>query len=184
MPNYIKNRLVIIGTNEQIKELFEKYNTHFPSNVIFPDFKKIIPPPDDDAYKDLPSQEIARISPNWWYAWNIKNWGTKWNVLKCETEQLGTYTFITAWSGVYKIMLKLSEQNPDIEFNYEYADENIGYNCASYKFQNGKILSAFEPETASKEAYDLSFKLWPRDKDYYILIDGNYQYRYDEEEDS
>lgn len=235
MPNYIKNRLVILGTNQQIEEVFEKYNTHFsaklatsydgdiicrnsskeeftvgwfnpyttkfktredntervglpekwemevkPAIDVFPDFKKIISPPKDDAYKDIPSQEIARNSPNWWYAWNINNWGTKWNISECETEKFGCYTFITAWSGVPELMRVLSEQNPDVEFYYEYADEDTGSNCASYKFKKGEIITSFEPKSQSKEAYDLSFKLRPHYKDDYVLIDGKYEYKEDD----
>lgn len=229
MPNYIKNRLTIIGTNEQIKEVFEKYNTHIPAKLytaydgrivcknkennvgwydlktgvfctgdknsdtvglpenwhmkirhaidVFPDFKKIIPPPYDDAYNDLPTQEVAQQSHNWWHKWNTENWGTKLDLTDPASEQYGTYTFDTAWNGVAKLMLILSKQNPGIEFHYEYADENTGYNCAAYKFKDGEVLEAFKPDAGSIEAYELSFKLRPYVKGYFILIDGEYKYK-------
>lgn len=46
--------------------------------LIFPDFAKVIPPLEDaPAYRDKPSQEVARSSPNWWYTWNKKKLGDK-----------------------------------------------------------------------------------------------------------
>lgn len=144
---------------------------------VFPDFTKILPPPDTDAYKDLPDQESVRNSPDWWYNWNIKNWGTKWNISECESEEFGCYTFVTAWNGVPELMLLLSKQNPNIEFIYEYADEDTGCNCAAYKFLNGEVIETHEPKSLSKEAYDLAFKLRPHYKEHYVLIDDNYQYK-------
>lgn len=33
MPNHIKNRIEVIGTNEQVKAFFEMFNTHVPSTL-------------------------------------------------------------------------------------------------------------------------------------------------------
>lgn len=236
MPNYIKNRIKIIGTEEQVQEVFLKYNTHikaklnksYDGNIIcrlkegdgfsvgwfnsktgefktreensnqiglpenyefeindakdyFPDFEKIITPPNNDAYNDLPNQQAVRNDPEHWYNWNIKNWGTKWNISEVEKESNNTFTFVTAWNGVPKLMLEISNQNPDIEFEYEYADEDTSYNCASYKFKNGEVLETFEPEGGSKEAYELAFKLRPYYASDYVLVDDNYQYNEDED---
>ncbi|AZA60793.1 DUF1281 family ferredoxin-like fold protein [Chryseobacterium indoltheticum] len=228
MPNYIKNRITIIGTTEQVSEVFDKYNTHYPSTfrksydgllifkndktgeygwldeisneftrrnekaVIglpddwtveitpimehFPDFEKIIQPPKDDAYNDLPNQREAEKSPSWWRTWNLKYWGTKWNSSENEKESDNTFTFITAWSGVPELIRIMSSQIPDVQIDYEYADEDTGYNCASYSFKNGEVLTKKEPEGGTLDAYELSFKLRPDDKEYYNLEDGAYVY--------
>lgn len=230
MPNHIKNKLKIVGTSEQIKAVFDKYNTHVKANIrkayddtvickkkveeesftvgwlnlengvfktrgddsetiglpegweieisdakdCFPDFEKIIAPPDCDEYKDLPNQQAVRNHPNWWSTWNRKFWGTKWNSYSHETESFGTYIFETAWSGVPILMCNLSKQNPEVEFEYTYADEDTGCNVGRYKFKAGKILESFVPENCSKEAYDLAFELRPYHKKYYELFDGDY----------
>lgn len=226
MPNYIKNRITIIGTPEQVSEVFDKYNTHYPSTFTkshdgklifkndetgeygwldelsneftrrnertvvglpdgwtieitpiiehFPDFKKIIQPPKDDAYNNLPNQREAEKSPNWWRTWNLKYWGTKWNSSENEKESDNTFTFITAWSGVTELIRIMSSQNPEVEIDYEYADEDTGYNCASYSFKNGEVLTKKEPQGGTLDAYELSFKLRPDDKEYYNLQDGAY----------
>jgi len=236
MPNHIKNRLRIIGTNEQIKEVFDKYNTHIEAKLFFaydgsiickdknsenftvgwfnpntgifktreenserigipenwsfevstavdcfPDFDKIIPSPRCDEYNDIPTQQAVRNSPNWWMTWNRKNWGTKWNGYEYQTEIFGTYLFDTAWNGVPDLMLELSKQTPDIEFEYTYADEDTGCNVGKFTFKNGQVISSFLPGNCSKEAYDLSFELRPYNKEYYQLINDQYEYIDDED---
>ena len=231
MPNHIKNRLKINGTIQQIKHVFEKYNTHIKSDVRrscdgdivckndsesnfsigwlnpnngifktrqdnsqriglpdgyriwvldpedrFPDFNKIIPHPDCDEYNDIPSQEAVKNSANWWYRWNIDNWGTKWNSYSHCSNEYGTYTFNTAWNGVPALIQEVSRQNPDIEIEYVYADEDSGFNVGKFIFLNGNILFSIIPQGVTKESYDIYFELNPEDKEYYELIDGNYKY--------
>lgn len=74
-------------------------------------------------------------------------------------------------------MLTLSKQNPGIEFHYEYADEDTGYNCAAYKLKDGEVLESFEPDGVSREAYELSFKLRTYLKENFILVDEKYKYK-------
>lgn len=231
MPNHIKNRLRIIGTNAQIKEVFDKYNTVIDAKIslaydgtiickyklsesfsvgwfnpkngifktreenseriglpdnwlfevekeknIFPDFDKIIPHPRCDEYNDLPSQEAVRDSQNWWLTWNRKNWGTKWSGYCYESENYGTYTFETAWNGIPDLMTELSKQNPEIEFEYTYADEDTGSNVGKFTFKNGEILTQFQPESGTSEAYDIAFELRPDRKEDYSFVNGEYVY--------
>ena len=231
MPNHIKNRLKINGTNEQIKTVFEKYNTHYkaelntsydgtvicknksqdtfsigwldlktgifktneknseriglPENWAveivqptdhFPDFDKIKPHPRCDEYNDIPSQNAVRNSPNWWLTWNRTNWGTKWNSYSHSKGDYGVFYFETAWNGVPDLMIELSRQNPEIKFEYTYADEDSGYNVGKFTFKNGEVLFVYQPEEGSKEAYDIYFELNPEYKRNYKLVEGNYKY--------
>jgi len=237
MPNYIKNRLVINGTPEQVREVFEKYNTHYPAELFtshdgrivcreieskifsvgwfnlknaefetrengivvglpdgwklevkpsvnrFPDFNKIIPQPENIFNGNLGKEEeemCKREGRPTWYEWNRHNWGTKWNCSDCGEEKYNSFTFVTAWNGVSHLILELSKQVAGIEILYEYADEDTGHNCASYKFLNGNVIEEYEPEGGSKEAYELAFKLNPNTAENYELIDDNYEYK-DEE---
>lgn len=131
----------------------------------FPDFEKVIIPPDDPAYRDEPSQKEARENINWWYTWNVENWGTKWNSYSCVMESLNVYTFETAWSSVPKVIEKISKEFPDVEIRYEYADEDTGSNCGSCTYIGGVCHDLFLPESGTKEAYELSFLLRPEIKD-------------------
>lgn len=142
----------------------------------FPDFDKIIPTPVCDAYNDIPNQQAVSDDPNWWYTWNIDNWETKWNCYSCVELEYGTYMFQTAWNGVPKLMLELSKQNPNIEFEYTYADEDSGRNVAHFILKNGEFTYEHIPIGGSKEAYDIYFELNPNSKKYYEFINNTYEY--------
>lgn len=70
-----------------------------------------------------------------WYHWNCRNWGTKWDVSATNGDQYSDtrmevpddvsvmYHFNTAWSPVGKVLMKLSEQYPTLNFDYEYEEE-------------------------------------------------------------
>lgn len=231
MANYIKNRLTLNGSEEQVHNLITSLSTFFPSvprksydgrlvyenketdsygwlneesNIFthsnrdevvgipngfeqsfelewtrFPDFEKIITPPDDPAYHDEPSQEVARNSPNWWDTWNRANWGTKWNCFECEKLEENVFQFETAWNGVPDLINAMSVKFPDVEIQYEYSDEDTGYNCGAYTFKAG-FHKGGHLENGSTEAYKLSFKLRPEYAKYYKLVDGEYVYKEEE----
>ena len=70
-----------------------------------------------------------------WYHWNVRNWGTKWDVAvedgneypntEMEITDNGSvmYRFQTAWSPVSEALTTLSEMFPTLEFDYEYEEE-------------------------------------------------------------
>lgn len=147
-----------------------------PASFYFPDFEKIIPPPDDPAYRDEPSQKEAEKSPNWWHTWNRKNWGSKWSAYDCEKLAENVFTFDTAWSTVPKIIKAMSRRFPDVGFECEYADEDFGSNTGRYVFVGGECEEQYIPESQSTEAYELAFKVRPELKEFIKLVDGEYRY--------
>jgi len=70
-----------------------------------------------------------------WYHWNCRNWGTKWDVAVDNNSQYSDtrmeitddgsvmYHFNTAWSPIGEVLMKLSEQYPTLNFDYEYEEE-------------------------------------------------------------
>lgn len=151
-----------------------------PAWTRFPDFKKVIPPPNDDAYNDIPSQEVAQSSPNWWLKWNTANWGTKWNSYDCEKLDGDVWQFDTAWSPVPSIIAEIAKRFPKVNITYEYSSEDIGEVCGLITFVYGTPCVRTQFEGGSKEAYELAFKLRPDRADDYELVDGNYKYKEDE----
>lgn len=142
----------------------------------FPDFEKVIPPPSGDpAYKDLPSQDVAKNSPNWWYNWNTENWGTKWSAYSCEQLSINIFKFETAWSSVSKIVTAMSQKFPDLTIKYTWADEDSGYNCGTAIYKNGLVEQNI-PEGGSKEAYEIYFELNPDSRADYQFVNGKYEY--------
>lgn len=91
-------------------------------------FENIVPPPDDPAYRDEPSQKEAQNSPNWWYTWNVENWGTKWGSYDTELIDERTIQFDTAWSPPLPVIETLSKKYPQIKFELSSFDE--GWNFA------------------------------------------------------
>lgn len=238
MPNYVKNRIEIIGSKEQIKEVVEAFNNHNPAKLNrahdnkiicrekrngslggvgwfndqtgvftrrgevdvlglsdgwsfeindsfdhFPDFEKVITPPENIFRGDLGKEEKEMCTregrPNW-LDFNIENWGSKWNSFSCQKEDDNIFTFETAWNGVPLIVSAMSSLFPDVTFKYEYSDEDTGYNVGSSTFKSG-LSDAKEIEGGSTEAYELAFKLRPDSKDDYQLINGSYQFKEDED---
>lgn len=116
-----------------------------------------------------------------WYTWCCEHWGTKWNTYSCEKESDDVYTFETAWSGVPQMIEQMSMLYPEVSFEYEYSDEDFGYNCGRGIFRNG-VLEFDQLEGGSNEAYELALKLRPDYAQYYKLVDGKYEYVEDEDE--
>ncbi len=84
-----------------------------------------------------------------WYEWNIRNWGTKWNACGFEEDydysQNDELVFDTAWSPPHQIIEKIASLYPDIEFTHKWADEDVGQNCGSCEYKNGKRVKAYIP---------------------------------------
>jgi len=118
----------------------------------------------------------------YWYDWRCDHWGTKWNVYDCNKLSDHQFEFDTAWSGVPEMILAISKQFPSIKIEYKYADEDTGYNCGCYEFESGREQSVYIPEGGSKEAYDIAFELRPNYAENYELVDGQYEYKEDEED--
>ena len=122
--------------------------TQLFSNPIF-SFFNVIAPTDLETYYATPKLEprIEKEFNPWpsilndiatkndWYNWNVRNWGTKWDIAAFDGEQYGSttveeispeqllYHFQTAWSPVFPVIEKLSEQYPTLVFDYEYEEE-------------------------------------------------------------
>ena len=112
-----------------------------------------------------------------WYSWAIENWGTKWNAYSIDLLPPNVIRFDTAWSTPEPIIKALSKMFPDYKFEIEWADEDTGYNVGRAVFENGKIISVYQPKGGSKEAYELCFSINPISADYFELVGDNYQYK-------
>ena len=68
-----------------------------------------------------------------WYHWNIRNWGTKWEIANAQplrnkpTELI--YDFSTAWSPCAEAIDKLSAQYPMLAFTMRAIDEGMAFAC-------------------------------------------------------
>lgn len=125
---------------------------------------------------------LLRFKIYGWYDWKCKFWGTKWNACDPNIDDYGNIIFETAWSAPVPIYKALSQRFPEVEFNIVYADEDTGYNCGIIVAKGGE-LSLEQYDGGSKESYDIAFDVWPEDKSSYRLVDGEYKYIEDEEDE-
>lgn len=146
------------------------------SFIMFPDFAKVIPPPDCPEYRDEPSQYAVKNSPNWWYTWNIENWGSKWGGYCYERPSIATFVFETAWAPCPIIIESMSEQFPNVKIVYKWADEDTGHNCGESIYRGG-LISECKPKGNSKEAYEIAFELRPDRRENYELVGDSYKYK-------
>jgi hypothetical protein len=136
-------------------------------NPVF-SFWNIVKPTDLEAYYGEEVHKKTNLAPdefmaefvrsmrddNDWYHWNCRNWGTKWDVAvdnksdysdtRMEITDDGSvmYHFNTAWSPVGEVLIKLSEQYPTLEFDYEYEEEQgWGGSCT---FKAGEDIACDE----------------------------------------
>lgn len=97
------------------------------------------------------------------YEWHINNWGSKWSAYRTEMLDDSTIQFNTAWSDVKPVILALSQKFPDVEMNYQWADEDIGVNMGDATFKNGECIDEIQFQNSSKEAYEFAADLWEVD---------------------
>ena len=138
------------------------------SNPVF-SFRNIIAPTDLEAYKAQPVRsELPATDPNWWtdnqrlsktdnswYNWNIRNWGTKWDVAVANDEKYPEtymegptpngdnlvvyYNFNTAWGVAEPALINLSSQYPELLFTLSY-EEETGWGGEA-EFLRGTMIS-------------------------------------------
>lgn len=101
-----------------------------------------------------------------WYEWCINNWGTKWGAYgydkNTDYSKNTDLWFQTAWSAPHPILQKLSEMYPDITFEHEWADEDIGYNCGRCSYTSGERIEEYYPES-EKDGIEFACRVWNYD---------------------
>lgn len=106
MPNWCNNKLIIKGTKDKLEEFIHK---HFNNNNEL-DFATIVPE-EYDQDGDI------------WYAWRVRNWGTKWNACYVDIAWIPDTLIImydTAWTPNIPITIKLFELYPELEITHTY----------------------------------------------------------------
>jgi len=158
MPNWVYNGLTVEGNPDSVKKMMEQLNqpftrihdswdittnTFMKKNTLYPNpvfaFWNIVKPTDLDAYNSQAKHgQPFDTSGDDWYNWNLRNWGTKWDVAVSSTDSLPNtymeetangdnyvvyYNFETAWGVADKALVNLSSQYPDLLFTLSYEEE-------------------------------------------------------------
>jgi hypothetical protein len=176
MPNWVYNGLTIEGNPDSVKKLMEQMNQPFVRvhdnwntqtmqmekqqstypNPVFA-FWNIVKPTNLEAYDSQPKHDPNKpmdFSGEDWYNWNVREWGTKWDVAVSADDKYPNttfedtangenhvvhYNFETAWSTPMPALITLSEQYPDLLFTLSYEEETgWGGEC---EILRGKVIS-------------------------------------------
>lgn len=108
-------------------------------------------------------QNQLRYGTPTWYEWRIANWGTKWSAYNVKVIDDKTIEFQTAWSHAMPVIQELAKQFPHVQFDYSWADEDLGMNVGKAEFEYGELVSYEFFAGQSKCAYELAAELWGLD---------------------
>jgi hypothetical protein len=186
MPNWVYNTLEIEAIEadpEQLTKIVSQLNQPFSvnhdswnpetgqmekkltqySNPIL-GFWNIVKPTDLETYFG-PQPEVDLNKPitfdsDHWYDWNVRNWGTKWDVAVKDGDEypdttmeqgegIVVYNFNTAWSPPVPAILALSEQYPELVFTLTYQEETgWGGDCT---IMSGQIVNEANYESQCRD---------------------------------
>lgn len=160
MPNHVTNELHFHHcTEDRFYEILKDIQSD-EAVLGSIDFRKLIPEPEGLYMGDLGLEEMKRYKDNNWYDWRMKNWNTKWNAYGFEAPSYsgdtGTITFLTANCSPFRVLFKLSEKYPDVEFELRYADEDLGYNVGEISFIAGELIDDNSPQEGTAVAQELA----------------------------
>jgi hypothetical protein len=129
MPNWVDNKLEIIGDTEHVQEVVEAIKGEpdengKPSKI---DFDKILKMPEE-------------LSNNEGYHWCCENWGTnKYYNSDDEDDPKNEIHFRTAWVPALPIMMKLSSSFERVSLRLSYWDVPRGRE-GMFLIKNGQVV--------------------------------------------
>jgi hypothetical protein len=173
MPNWTKNIVKLKGSKQDIQSIKDlilsfAHDSSVGDERIFFDFNKVIPMPEEYNEGDK------------WYDWRVENWGTKWNsdeteIIKDTPTEL-ELIFNTAWSHPNKILSKLNDMFPNVDFFHEAQHEGgFGGHIAEFNSteQKWSLQITTEIMVGKKEDGEIVELNYDDDIDEYIDEDGN-----------
>lgn len=155
MPNWCFNQVRITGTKKYLED-FAKQVKHKKTDL---SFEKMIPTPPallNQNGASAPMQALFQKPKNAldddWYAWRVRNWGTKWDVefsLEQKKQNSLLYVGDSAWAPPLAGLERLSAMFPHLSFTCEYEEPGMCFKGV-WRAENGKVLedsqSEYNPE--------------------------------------
>jgi len=158
MPNWVDNRLRIIGEEEHLAE-FRKWLAEDCGGEFL--FEKFAPIPQellDNCSPNRDEQKAEEFKSKYgaadWYSWACENWGTKWDLKQQDDDFLGNFDeyqgfcFDTAWSPPFAAIQNLNKKFPNLKFEMDFIDE-------SWLFWGTCTIEKSELQETSYELEDL-----------------------------
>lgn len=130
MPNHVYNSLIVKGEKKEIKK-FREENKQSPDEPL--DFNNCVQEPAEllqyQPFGDKKNKSlIKKYGADNWYAWRVKNWGTKWNAYNADIRDYDKkgnllITFETAWSPPIEWLKSLAKKYPKLSFTLYFEEE-------------------------------------------------------------
>lgn len=150
------------------------------------DFNKVEPMPPWVFRGELDPEAERKYGPeNCWLQWSKAHWGCSRNALSPQDSAAAydygsAITFDTEDCDVRCLVRKLSLVFKNPQFDYMWADEDIGLCCGMLGYRDGVEDYAVLPQPRSRRAYELSFDVFgSRPEEYGLVYDpksNNYVY--------
>jgi hypothetical protein len=214
MPNWVFNGLTIEGNPEQVKALMTQMNKPFiysitPTGDLAYDVKqtKYVNPVfafhniysykdagiTDEQYHGQPPRatdfaEAMKFQTNDWYNFNVREWGTKWDVAVSEDDKhpdtymeeaqngenyVVYYNFNTAWSRPLPALQKLSAQYPNLLMTLSY-EEETGWG-GELELLRGEVISESEYDNKCRECDETDCLIYNDDKGVEVCMKCGYE---------
>ena len=158
--NMEKNEMLLVNT-QYSNPIFAFHNIYNHRQEGITDETYTSQPPRTNASLDDMQawhEEIEELgrTDNSWYNWNVRNWGTKWDVavhdeekypeteLVEEDETSLAYRFNTAWSPPVQAIIKLSAQYPDLDFELSYEEEQGWGGLVQFEQGNTNVIEEYD----------------------------------------
>ena len=129
MPNHVFNNIAVVGSEEDILAFRAKASMNERE---FSYWNFITPPAEALASGEywatrgwVAGKETGH-TPNNWYEFNTREWGTKWDTYDLETSfapQAFYASFSSAWSPPLPVFEAMAEQHPELTFTFSWEEE-------------------------------------------------------------
>jgi len=216
MPNWVYNGLTIEGNPHSVKSLIKQMNKPFDqkhdnwnvvtqemeikvttySNPIF-SFNNIYNYKEagitDEVYlgqppRDITFEEQMQFKTNDWYSFNVREWGTKWDVAVSDDNKYPTtnmeeaangenyvvhYNFETAWSRPMEALIKLSKEYPELLFTLSY-EEETGWG-GEMEILRGEVISESEYDNMCRECEGTDCMEYNEEKEVEVCMKCGYE---------
>lgn len=132
MPNWCFNSLRVDGDNKASLTSFREW-------LGADGFKlsKIAPIPAELENTTAPTMEqtdetkrlVEKYGVSNWYDWQVKNWGTKWDVEAevDDNDSIILISFDSAWAPPCAAIAALGKKFPDLGFSLSYYEQGMGF---------------------------------------------------------
>lgn len=181
MPNWCSNKLTISGDEAELEHFWMEVSKgdEIDLTVLYPTPEGlrgdiIYVPSDSPEYEAIEAARAAKIAEYGyadWYEWSVANWGTKWppsfRVFGDPNED-GPITLIgdSAWSPPERLILKISEMYPGLEFVLAYSEGGMDF-VGAMVIRNGSVVG--ESDGTISTHVDYENENW--DEEYNEIVD-------------